>query len=216
MKPNVLIGTPAYGSQVHTDFVHSLFGIEAAKDRGLLDYSLMTIGNESLITRARNTIISTFYNKTEFTHLFFVDADLGFPAILLPKLLQTNKDVIGAPVPLKGRDSKGNPVFNVGKQLSEVDEYGLVEVEHVGNALLMFNRKAAESLCDISDQYSPSSLTRGEKQTRSQFDVFQVGVENGVYLSEDYWVCHKLRELGFNIHVLTGIQVTHNGNFQFN
>lgn len=214
-KPNILIGTPAYGGQVHADFVHSLIGIQAAKDAGLLDYSLMTITNESLITRGRNTIISTFYHSKEFTHLFFVDADLGFPKELLPQLLKQDKDLIGQAVPLKGYDEKGNHVLNVGKVISAPNEE-LLEVEHVGNALMLMSRKIAEDLCDNSDKYIPSNLTRGNKQTKSQFDVFQVGVKDGIYLSEDYFVCSKARELGYTVYVLNkNIQVRHNGNYCF-
>lgn len=214
-KPNVLIGTPAYGGNVHTDFVHSLLGIEAARDNGFLEYSVMTITNESLITRARNSIISTFLDNLNFTHLFYVDADLGFPKETLPYLLRANKDVIGVPVPLKGYDDQGYPVFNVGQILSDPDEDGIVEVEHVGNALFMLSRKAAKTLCDNSDKYVPSSLTRGQKQKGTQYDVFQVGVKNGIYLSEDYFVCARLRELGYKIHLQTGIPVKHNGNYTF-
>ena len=214
-KFNIMLGVPAYGGNVHTDFVHSLLGIESARDHELLEYSLMTISNESLITRARNTIISAFYHNKQFTHLFFIDSDLGFPEKTLPLLLKQNKDVIGVPVPLKGTDDKGNSVLNVGKQLSEMDENGVCEVEHIGNALLMLNRKAAETLCNNSDIYKPSSLTRGDRQSNEQFDVFQVGVKDGVYLSEDYFICHKLRDLGFKINVLNGIPVRHNGNYVF-
>lgn len=214
-KPNVLIGTPAYGGNVHTDFIHSLMGIEAARDNGFLEYSLMTITNESLITRARNSIMSKFYNDMNFSHLFYVDSDLGFPKETLPYLLNAQKDVIGVPVPLKGYDQNGNHVLNIGNVLSEPDQNGILEVEHVGNALLMFSRKAAKALCDNADTYSPSGLTRGHKSRDTQYDVFQVGVQNGTYLSEDYFVCHKLRQLGFKIYVHGGISVKHNGNFTF-
>ena len=43
------------------------------------------------------------------------------------------------------------------------------------------------------------------------YDVFQVGVLDGVYLSEDYWVCRQLRELGFDIHVQLDAVTQHHG-----
>jgi hypothetical protein len=54
---NLLIGTPAYGGQVHVDYVSSLLVFQR---QGIV-FTLMTSGHESLITRARNTIISTFH-----------------------------------------------------------------------------------------------------------------------------------------------------------
>jgi hypothetical protein len=214
-KPNVMLGVPAYGSMVHTDFVHTMFNIEQAKDANVLDYSLMTLGNESLITRARNTIISAFYHNKQFTHLFFIDADIGFNKYVLPNMLSESKDVIGCKVPLKGKDQNGNPVFNVGKVLKSLDNCNTVEVEHVGNAVLMLSRKACTSLCETSNTYEPSTLTRGEKSDKPQFDVFKVGVKNGVYLSEDYFLCHRLMELGYTINVLKESNITHNGNYSF-
>ena len=50
--PCVLIGTPAYGGMVHTDYVDSLLQYATAH----VPFAVMTIGNESLITRARNAI----------------------------------------------------------------------------------------------------------------------------------------------------------------
>lgn len=214
MKPNVLIGTPAYGGMVHVDYLHSMIGIQTAKNAGLLDFSIMTIGNESLITRGRNTIISAFYNNPQFTHLFFVDGDLKFPKELLPTLLYRNVDIIGSPVPLKGFDANGNPVYNVGKILNHCDEY-FYEVEHVGTAILLLSRNCVTDLCKNSKIYKASDLTRGNAKNDLQYDVFQVGVENGNYLSEDFYVCHKLRELGYKIYIDDSFSIIHNGNYSF-
>src|SRR5262245_55896789 len=71
----ILRGTPAYGGQVHIDYVTGLLGYMHQGVR----FGLMTIGNESLITRGRNTILATFHERREFTHLFFLDADVYLP-----------------------------------------------------------------------------------------------------------------------------------------
>ncbi len=72
---NLLIGTPAYAGQVHVDYVSALLVFQ----RQAIPFTLMTIGNESLITRARNTIISAFHERREFTHLLFLDGDVHLP-----------------------------------------------------------------------------------------------------------------------------------------
>jgi hypothetical protein len=53
------------------------------------------------------------------------------------------------------------------------------------------------------------------KLKNPQYDVFQVGVKDGEYLSEDYWVCKTLQEKGFKVYVDTSIPVRHNGNYCF-
>jgi len=217
-KINIFIGTPAYNSMVHTDYMHSLMSFYESK----IPFTVMTIGNESLITRGRNTIISYFYSLVEFSHLLFLDADIHLSAESLIKLLKADKDVIGAPVALKGYDDRGKPVYNVGKVLSDtLGEDGLVEVDKVGTAVFMLSKKAVNSLIrnakDSNDSYFSNPHSRGDvyKNIR-MYDVFKTGVFEGDYLSEDFYVCKMLRELGYKIYIDSSVPVRHNGMFVFN
>lgn len=167
----ILIGTPAYGGMVHIDYLNSIIDFNRMK----LPITVMSIGNESLVTRGRNTIISYFHNMKQFTHLFFLDADMGLTAEGLIRLMSHNKNVIGANVALKGENS-----YNT---------YGLVDVENdlarvekVGTAVLILSKKAVDSLISDATPYQPSSITRGVKADFSMFDVFQVGVVKGEYI----------------------------------
>lgn len=208
-QTNILIGTPAYNGMIHIDYFNSILGFHSSG----INFSVMTIGNESLITRGRNTIISYFYDHPEFTHLLFIDADIGMTADSIKKLLCSEKDVIGAAVPLKGFDAQGNKVYNVGKKIA--DDFIFNEVDKVGTAVFMLSRKAVADLINNSPKYQSNRLTRGIDNPPSHYDVFQVGVVDGHYLSEDYWVCMKLKELGYKIYIDPTIQVTHNGVYQF-
>ena len=96
--PRLLIGTPAYGGMMHSDCVSALLQYQRAG----IDFALMSIGNESLITRARNTILSEFHARSGFTHLLFLDADVLLPPAGLRRLLASGRDVIGAAVTLIG------------------------------------------------------------------------------------------------------------------
>ena len=72
----VLIGTPAYGGMVHLDYLNSI----SEYYRSGIPFSISAIGNESLITRARNAILSRFHADTRYSHLLFLDADVHLPA----------------------------------------------------------------------------------------------------------------------------------------
>ena len=76
---NILIGTPAYNGQLHVDYLHSLLNFARAG----ITYSVVTISNESLITRARNSILATFDANAAFTHLLFT----GQPVTLQSKMV---------------------------------------------------------------------------------------------------------------------------------
>ena len=95
---NLLIGTPAYAGQVRVDYVSALLGFQ----RQAIPFTLMTVGNESLITRARNTITSAFHARREFTHLLFLDGDVYLPYEGVVRMLAHGRDVIAAPVGGRG------------------------------------------------------------------------------------------------------------------
>jgi hypothetical protein len=208
---NLLIGTPAYGGQVHVDYVSSLLVFQR---QGIV-FTLMTIGNESLITRARNTIISTFHGRPEFTHLLFLDGDVYLPHDGLSRMIACGKDVIGAPVALKALSAEGTRIFNIGRTIGE--DGPLLLTERIGTAALLLSRRAVDAL--IADArgdrraYEQSAVAQDSGGTGQaiHYDVFRVGVVDGEYLSEDYWACHALRRLGFAIHVDPTIVTRHNG-----
>lgn len=211
LKVNIFIGTPCYNSMVHSDFLHSIMSFHENK----IPFSLMTIGNESLITRGRNTIISYFYSTMNFTHLFFLDADIHLSSMGLIQLLSHEKDVIGAPVALKGKNKQtGELVYNVGKNLGE--EGNLIVTDRVGTAVFMLSRKAVNALIENAvennDIYYPNPHTRGHANPNMKmYDVFKALTVDKEYLSEDFYVCKVLMELGFTVYVDPNVKTIHNG-----
>ena len=209
IRPNVMIGTPAYAGMVHMDYVSSLLDFKLG---GIL-FSLMSIGNESLITRARNTILSAFHARPEFTHLLFLDGDVKMSADGLKQLLAAHRDVIGAPVALKGRNPDGSRIWNIGACVGE--EGHLYIADRIGTAALLLSRKATDALVAdaIAHQrvYGRSRTSRGDFDAAIHYDAFQVGVVDGEYLSEDFWACKRLRNLGFNVYVDATVITQHHG-----
>ena len=207
--PNVMIGTPAYGGMMHCDYVNELLRYQRAG----LRFGLTTIGNESLITRARNTILAEFLVREEFTHLLFLDADVLLPAEGLLRLLTHARDVIGAPVPLKGHRPDGSRIFNLGRACGE--DGPLLLCERIGTAALLLSRRAVEALAEDARRdgrvYSRGFTGRGDTRAVVHYDVFRVGVSDEEYLSEDYWACDALRRLGFAIHVDASVVTQHSG-----
>ena len=112
----LLVGTPAYHGMMHLDCCKTF--IESAVNG--VQYMMYGIGNESLITRARNTISSYFYNHKEYSKLFFLDADIYCKGQDVMKLWNSEKDVIGAAVRLKS----GQNIMNFNDQaLPEFQKY---------------------------------------------------------------------------------------------
>jgi hypothetical protein len=209
---HILIGTPAYAGMVHLDYLASI----SDYFRAGLTFSVATIGNESLITRARNAILSKFHEDLQFSHLLFLDGDVYLSASGLLRLLSHGVDAVGAAVALKGFNARGEKMFNVGYCPGELGT--LHEIDRIGTAALLLSRQAVNDL--VSDAradgrvYGPPA-SRGTPLAQVHYDIFQVGVVGGEYLSEDYWVCHRLRQLGHRIYLDPEIATRHQGITEF-
>lgn len=158
---------------VHLDYLKSVLEYQ----RHGLSFSVASFGNESLITRARNSIISYFYHQPEFTHLLFLGADIRLPAAELKQLMDYGVDVIAVAVPVKAYDRDGNVRLN-SSELNEEVAKNLYKTRYVSTAALLLSRKA---------------------------------VVDGEYLSEDFWLCKELVELGYDVHISDAVTVTHHG-----
>ncbi len=100
----VFIATPCYGGNLHYQYVMSLLSfISTLKNRNI-GYKIAFLGNESLVTRARNILVGKFLSDPECTHLFFIDSDIQFPVESAVKLLHSNKSVCFGVYPSKRID----------------------------------------------------------------------------------------------------------------
>lgn len=101
----VLVATPCYGGMVSVYYLKSFIDLLTEFNTRGVDHVLQMISNESLITRARNTIVSNFYRyedaKGKLDYLMFIDADIQFDADAVIRLISHDKDVVTAPYPLK-------------------------------------------------------------------------------------------------------------------
>lgn len=211
-KTKIMVGTPAYNGQVYVDYVRSLLDMTVNG----LSYSWFTVVTDSLVARARNTIITEFHQRTDLTHLLYLDADVGIRGRDVRRLLEHGKDVIGAPVRLKLQGTE-KPTFSVGEVLSRSGT--LASVSRIATGVLMLTRKAADRLIEHAIEnnrsYAVDPLTVGDVPSGMHYDVFRQGVSDGKYFSEDYQVCHTLRSLGFEVFADLGIRTKHFGVCEF-
>ena len=97
----VHICMPCYGGQLtESTFMSFIKWANTARQLGI-DWTVETMTNESLISRARNTLTAKFLNTEGSTHLMFIDADIGWEPWHLLVLLDAQKDVIGGLYPMK-------------------------------------------------------------------------------------------------------------------
>ena len=100
-KVKVIFGTPCFGGLLHNGFFQSMIELSSMFTRLGIPYEVITIGNESLIQRARNGIVAKFLSDDSATHLMFIDADITFNWVSVVKLLISGKELSGGCYPKK-------------------------------------------------------------------------------------------------------------------
>jgi len=91
----IFLGMPMYGGMLTESTLHGILELQAWTAANNVNLRIQTIGNESLITRARNTIVSMMLDQTDYvyTHLLFIDSDIGFTWKNIERLLCADKDI---------------------------------------------------------------------------------------------------------------------------
>lgn len=100
--PNVLICTPCYGSQLHQTYMISIIQLmNEVYKRKTVNIGFSIRGGDSLITRLRNSMTAEFLSNDAFTHLLWIDADIGFSPDEVFRLVESDHDIACGMYPLK-------------------------------------------------------------------------------------------------------------------
>ena len=210
----VHICMPCYGGQLtESTFMSFIKWGNTCRQLGI-DWTVETMTNESLISRARNTLTAKFLNTEGSTHLMFIDADIGWEPWHLLALLNADKDVIGGLYPMKSLPVKwcvnGIPGAN------ENDPSGLVEVTKTGTGFLLMKRHVFEKL-NQHPAVKPFTNDIGLDPVLNQYmkTYFDTAVREGRYYSEDWTFCENWRDLGGQIFVDKRVLLKHTGTYVF-
>lgn len=209
----VHIAMPCYGGMLtESVFMSFIKWANTARQLGI-DWTLETMVNESLISRARNTLTAKFLAMPDATHLFFVDADIGWEPWHLLVLLNRDVDVIGGLYPMKTMPVKW--VVN-GFEGAEEGPDGLQEVSKAGTGFLLTKRHVFEKL-NNHPAVKPYKNDIGLDPVYDQFlkTYFDTAVRQQRYYSEDWKFCEDWRDLGGKIWVDKRVLLRHTGTYTF-
>ena len=209
----VHICMPCYGGMLtESTFMSYIKWSNAARQLGI-DWTMETMTNESLISRARNTLTAKFLHNKDSTHLMFIDADIGWEPWHLMVLLDRQVDVIGGLYPMKSLPVKW--CVN-GFDGAEEGANGLQEVTKTGTGFLLIKRDVFENLDAhpavkpfINDIGLPVELNPHMKT------YFDTAVRENRYYSEDWTFCENWRDLGGKVWVDKRVLLKHTGTYVF-
>ena len=228
--PRLVIGTPCYNGTVTVQYMSSMLRLQQMLAQEKTAFSLAMTASESLITRARNFIVSQFLDGSQFTHLLFIDADIGFDPAAVGRYLKADKDILAGIYPIKHLDPeaiRGLPsgrsiatTLNYATKLLETeipDADGFIRAEYAATGFMLIKRHVLEKMTAAHPELKyERSFTKGGGGTNlyALFDT-SLNREEGIYLPEDYTFCNRWRAMGGEIWVDVRSKFTHVGTFEY-
>jgi len=236
---NVLWATPSYVSAVSMHYVTSMFELTHESIRLGLKSSLHMYA-DSLVTRGRNEIVKFFLMHEEYTHLFWIDADISFKPDAAIRLLLSDYDVAAGVYPLKRfnwpadgvpagttremfetmyTDYPLNAVGHGAEPLQKfMTEDGFVEVAEAPTGFMVIKREVFSKMMKAYPElnYRPDGPPNNPQQPYYWlfFDCM-VDPDSRRYLSEDYAFCRRWRDIGGKVHANVQSDLGHLGQHVF-
>ena len=230
----ICIATPMYGGNAKSNYSASLIQLLPALSQAGHSAFQTVVTNESLITRARNTIVKEFL-KTDADALLFIDADHGFYAEDIIKMIESGKDLIGGIYPMKsinwgnvrkaalaGKENleeySGFFAVNFLQEEQTFQYYEPFKVRDIGTGMMFITRKVFEDLKPLCKTYKNNSISNGTIEDITVVEYFTTMITEepeSILLSEDYAFCHMWRSLGNDVYAAPWVRLTHSGDYNF-
>ncbi len=96
-----VVMTPSHNQSVFLNYLVSVIDLVNASRDHDMTIDFYHIGGESLVTRARNGAVAVFLENQAWTHLIWIDADIGFHPRAVHRLLLSDYDISAGIYPLK-------------------------------------------------------------------------------------------------------------------
>jgi len=215
----IFIPLICYNHTCNTEYMMSILKLlNAAKDRKL-NVSFYPIFFESLVSRARNAAVAHFLEDKENTHILFIDSDIIFEPEDVLKLIQANKEVVAGIYPkkyivwdrLKQHPDSERVDFPVGGQI-KMTEDNFLELDYLPTGFLLISRTAINKIIKAHPELKYKNDIDGYMSAGDNFyDLFKVGIRNGIYESEDWGFCSLWKSVGGKVLIHPDINVKHLG-----
>lgn len=197
-KKSLFVATPMYGGMNHGLYMKACLDLQGICMQYGVQAKFSFLFNESLITRARNYLVDEFLERSECTHMLFIDSDIHFDPRDVMALLALDKDVSGGPYPKKAikwravkKAVENNPeidanmlanvtgdyVFNPVKGTAQFSVTEPLEVLEIGTGFMMIKREVFTKMRDAypTIKYKPDHVGQahfdGSRYIHAYFDT---------------------------------------------
>jgi hypothetical protein len=219
----LFIATPAFGHQVTTNYMNSVMRfVSTSHPKIQVSTAIHLQSGMALVTQARNNCVASFL-KSDCTHFFFIDSDIGFEPEAVYRLLEKDEEVVLTPYAVKGFGQNYALQFIVhfpDRDNVKIGKDGFVEITAGPTGFMMIKREAFEKLIKAyPDKKTVNKQLVGNKveiMDSDWYTFFETGIdpENG-YLGEDICFCKLWTAIGGKIYADAISELTHFGGHPF-
>ncbi|OOR89885.1 hypothetical protein B0181_05590 [Moraxella caviae] len=229
-----VIMTPSHDGKYFYNYTLSLLNLVHKATSMGMNIQVALQRGESLITRARNNCVAEFMANPEWTHLCFIDSDIGFSHDAFFRLLLADRDVAAGVYPLKKEDwpKDGLPKGMTQEQFNtqyahytvnydrpdpeihiNVDKDGFLSIDQAPTGFMVIKRAVFEKMMKAYPElaYRPDDDYSKDQGFHYRFFDCMVHPESKRYLSEDYHFCYLWQQLGGEIALDVCSNLTHQG-----
>ena len=233
----VFLAIPAYGNLICNATVISILRLQMLCIERNVQLALETLGNESLVQRARNILTKKFL-LSDSDVMLFIDADIGFDPMSVMRMLDAGKDIATAIYPKKGidwdlvqqkmRDGDDEPLYQAGLEfnmnLKDVARVavrdGWVEVLDAATGFMMISRSAMQRMVEAhaDELYCVNDVNQGPGDpVKNYVAVWDCMIDpvSKRYLSEDFSFNRRAQALGIETYACVVTPLMHVGNQLF-
>jgi hypothetical protein len=207
------IGLPCYGGQLFESTMTSILKFILMAQQVGLSWSMDTMTNESLVTRARNNLMAKMMTNKAATHFMFIDSDIRFQPESIFQMMAADKDIIAGMYPKKAYPIALN--LNIGSQTKI--QGPIFTVDTAATGFLMFKRKVYSDLIAAHPNTKyVDDVGLGKQYEPFMYSIFDCYIDDkGHYLSEDWAFCRRAKAIGYEIWADTRVVLSHTGTHEF-
>lgn len=191
----------ATGGTIRSETATSLFGaIEVIKSHGIGVYLSLQIGG--YVAHNRNELVRTALSNNS-THLMFVDNDMVFKPSAIQRLIDHDKEIVGANYNARG--IPGKPIISTLK---------LVDPEKDTNAGKIVQEEFPSQLFKVFSVATGFMLVKMDVFKKMEAPWF-IAYESpeGEHHTEDVEFCKKAHLAGFDVYCSPTIDMQHIGTY---
>jgi hypothetical protein len=233
VKFNLMLATPAFGGQLTALYASSVLAfLEACQERHL-PVEVAVQWGDSLVSRARQDLVTRFLETPHATHLLFIDADIGFTPAQVFRLMEFDAEMASGVYPYKRLDLervrraydkkaqvRSAELWAYGVEFDDpsriVMKDGFAKALYAGLGFCLIKKSVFQKMIQ---RYPDLKYTAGFlpadpfPQSANRYALFNDGIDEatGHYLSEDLSFCRRWTRMGGEIWVDSQSRLQHVG-----